>query len=313
MNQSLLITGSAGFIGSHVCDLVATTNGHGASIAGLDLQSTPPPIRSVRADVRCPDQLRHIAMDLVPRTVIHLAAKAEVVIPFNEVSDLMTTNVNGTINVVEAMQPQRLVLASSSAVYGNSGGRGARPRWSDVNPLGAYGISKAAAEIACREWAWQTGGTVVNLRFGNVIGKRCRGLIAYLVEHALENPDGRRVAQLRGDGALVRDYVPVGYAAEVILRAAEMDLPPGTSVAFNVGSGRAMTNRAVASIVQRVLRRHGLELTIDFSLPAEPGEAARLVLDTTETTRKLHLPPPSEDEVIGAIEEGALHYMALVS
>src|SRR4051794_27223477 len=133
MNRPLLITGSAGFIGSHLCELAATTTGdrHAATVAGLDLDATPPPVTSIRADVRCADQLRQIAADLGPHTVIHLAAKAEVVIPFGELADLMTTNVNGTINVLEAIQPQRIVFASSSAVYGNAGGCGARVRWSD--------------------------------------------------------------------------------------------------------------------------------------------------------------------------------------
>ena len=180
MNAPLLITGSAGFIGSHVCDHVVAANGH-SSLVGLDLEATPATVTSVRGDVRCADQLRRIAGDVRPHTVIHLAAKAEVVIPFDELADLMTTNVNGTINVLKAVQPERIVFASSSAVYGNAGGRGARVRWSDVNPLGAYGISKAAGEIACGEWVKHTDGVAVSLRFGNVIGRRCRGLVAYLV------------------------------------------------------------------------------------------------------------------------------------
>jgi UDP-glucose 4-epimerase len=312
MDHPLLITGSAGFIGSHVCDLMTTANSDDA-VVGLDLEPTPASLPSFRADVRSRDQLRRIAAGVHPQTVIHLAAKAEVVIPFGELADLMTTNVNGTINVLEAMQPHRIVLASSSAVYGNSGDRGARVQWSDVNPLGAYGISKAAAEIACREWAGSTGGVAVSLRFGNVIGRRCRGLIAYLVEHALANPDGRRAAQLRGDGALVRDYVPAGYAATVIQRAAEWPMPAGSSAAFNVGSGRPMTNRAVATIVQRALGRQGLALTLDFSLPAAPGEASRLVLDTTETTRTLGMPVPTEEEVVEAIEGAAMHHVAVIA
>jgi UDP-glucose 4-epimerase len=308
----ILITGSAGFIGSHVCDRLATGNGSRTALFGLDLNPTPAPFRSFRADIRCADQLRQIASVAQPATVIHLAAKAEVVIPFGELGDLVVTNVNGTLNVLEAMQPQRIVFASSSAVYGNAGGRGARAGWSDVHPLGAYGISKAAAEVACREWVRHTGGVAVSLRFGNVVGKRCRGLIAYLVEHALEHPDGGPAARLRGDGELLRDYVPVGYAVSAIARAAELPLTAASSTVFNVGSGRAMTNRAVASIVQGFLRRNGLELRLDFSLPPAPGEASRLVLDTTATTRKLGMPSPTEDEIVEAIEEAALDYLAPV-
>jgi len=311
MGQAILVTGSAGFIGSHVCDLLASGNRDGR-IVGLDLAAKPAP-RTFAADVRSPNQLRHIASIVQPNTVVHLAAKAEVVIPFDELADLMVTNVNGTINVLDAMHPERIVLASSSAVYGNASGRGALARWSCVNPVGAYGISKAAAEFACGEWVRTTGGVAVSLRFGNVIGPRCRGLIAYLVEHAIANPRADRPAQLRGDGQVVRDYVPIGYVASVIKLATEVPLPRGSSAIFNVGSGRGMTNRTVACIVQGVLARRGLKLTTEFSKSVAPGEAWHLVLDTGATTRKLGLAAPTEDDVAEAIEDAALDYLALAS
>jgi len=310
MDHPVLVTGSEGFIGSHVCERLGSA---GAHLARLDLLAAPVPRLSFRSDVRCPDQLRAVASIVQPRTIIHLAAKAEVVIPFGELADLMATNVNGTINVLDTMRPERLVFASSSAVYGNGSGRAALARWSCVNPLGAYGISKAAAEIVCGEWVRNTGGVSVNLRFGNVIGPRCRGLISYLVEHALADPDGARAAPLRGNGTLVRDYVPVTYAARAIELAAEVDVRPGSAVTLNVGTGRGLTNGEVAQIVQRVLRDKGFTLTTTFGAPAAPGEARRLVLDTAATTRLLGLPPPSADEVVEAIEEATIECLAPVT
>jgi nucleoside-diphosphate-sugar epimerase len=313
MGQPILITGSAGFIGSHVCELLANGNGNGnghGRIVGLDLASATAP-RMFCADVRSPNQLRHIASIVQPNTVVHLAAKADVVIPYDELADLMATNVNGTINVLDTMHPERMVLASSSAVYGNASGRGALARWSCVSPLGAYGLSKAAAEFACAEWVRNTGGVAVSLRLGNVIGRRCRGLISYLVEHAIADPRGDRPAQLRGNGMVVRDYVPVAYVARVIKLATEVALPRGSSVIFNVGSGRGLTNRAVATVVQRVLASRGLKLTMEFSKSVAPGEAWRLVLEMAATARKLDLAVPTNDEVTEAIEEAALDCLAL--
>lgn len=304
MPHPTLVTGSSGFIGSHVCALLGS--GGEKHLAGLDLAAAAAPARSFRADVRSRDALHAVARAVQPATIVHLAAKADVVIPFDELGDLMVTNVNGTINVLEVMRPDRFVLASSSAVYGNGTGRSARATWSCVNPLGVYGISKAAAEIACGEWARSTGGVAVSLRFGNVIGKRCRGLIAYLVEHAVRYPDGDYPAQLRGDGVLVRDYVPVWYAARVIELATQMNIRRGTSVVLNVGSGRGMTNRTVAGLVQEALRSRGLRLAVTFGHAPAPGEARRLVLDMTATSRVLGLTPPSEEEVIEAIEDAAL-------
>jgi nucleoside-diphosphate-sugar epimerase len=308
MPHSTLITGSSGFIGSHVCALLGV-NGD-TRIAGLDIAEGALLRRSFRADVRDREQLQGVACAVQPSTVVHLAAKSDVVIPFDGFADLMLINVNGTINVLDVMQPDRMVLASSSAVYGNGSRRTARATWSCVNPLGVYGISKAAAEIACGEWARSAGGVAISLRFGNVIGKRCRGLIAYLVEHALSYPDGDRPAQLRGDGVLVRDYVPVKYAARVIEFATQMNLRRGATAVLNVGTGRGMTNRTVAGLVQEVLRARGLRLAVTFNSAPAPGEARRLVLDMTATSRHMGLTPPTDDEVMEAIEEATLDCLA---
>jgi UDP-arabinose 4-epimerase len=305
MIAPILVTGSAGFIGSHVCEWL-TRRDSLAHVVGLDVARAVVPVKSYRADVRDGAALRQIAATIQPAVVIHLAATADVVIPFDELGDLMTTNVNGTINVLTAMRPDRIVLASSSAVYGNASGRSAEPRWSAVKPVGAYGMTKVAAELACREWVRTTAGVAVSLRFGNVIGARCRGLIPYLVEHAVREPEGRTPARLRGKGRLVRDYVPVSYVARVIERVADMPLERGSSVIFNVGSGLAMTNRAVADVVRKVLRRRGFNLAVSFDEPVAPGEASKVVLDIGSTSRKLELETPSSDEVVEAIEQAAL-------
>ena len=308
MTNRMLITGSAGFIGSHVFGLLADGPRDGG-VLGLDLVADASPGRVYRADIRQPAELRRIASVAQPKTVVHLAARADVVLPFEALGDLMLTNVNGTINVLDGLRPERIVLASSSAVYGNASGRSALARWSCVSPVGAYGISKAAAELACAEWARQTGGIAVSLRFGNVVGRRCRGLIAYLVNHAVAHPDADQPAQLRGNGAVVRDYVPVRYVASVIQRAAQVAVPNGSSLMLNVGSGRGLTNRTVATIVQRVLASRGVKLTMVFSRSVAPGEAWHLVLNTAATNRKLELPSPTDDEVVAAIEEATVDYL----
>jgi nucleoside-diphosphate-sugar epimerase len=308
VSQHVLITGAEGFIGSHVRKLFARSNGQ-VRVSTLDLTPSNHGM-SYRADIRCPEQLRTIAHAVQPNTIIHLAARAEVVIPFEDLSDLIATNVNGTINVLAAMQPQRVVFASSCAVYGNATAANARPRWSSVSPLGAYGISKAAAEFACSEWVRKTGTVAVNLRFGNVVGEGCRGLVRHLVEHASRYPDGTRPARLRGNGRLIRDYVPVAHAALMLKLAAELPRKPASSVTLNVGSGRGTTNRDVAAIVQRVLLREGIKLAVDFSTPLPPGEALRLVLDPSATTRTFGIAPPPDDEVRSAIEEAALGHLA---
>jgi nucleoside-diphosphate-sugar epimerase len=307
MPDPLLMTGSSGFIASHVRSVFG--NAHGQRMVGLDLVPAAA-FTAITADIRRPDELRQAAAIVRPACVIHLAARAEVVLPFDQLSDLMTTNVNGTINVLAVMNPDRIVFASSSSVYGNATGRGGAPRWSCVNPVGAYGMSKAAGELACAEWARQAGRVAVSLRIGNVVGTGCRGLIRYLVEHALAYPHGDVPAQLRSGGALARDYVPVDHVARAIQRAVDMPSKPGSVLTFNVGSGRGLTNRAVAEVVQRVVANHGLTLRMTFDLPRGRGEVTRVVLDSASSNDELGLAGPTEDDVIAAIEKAASSHLA---
>lgn len=299
--MSVVVTGSSGFIGSHLCARLARAGLNGA-LGGLDILTAPAgmPCPAVVADINSADAIRH-AIPGGAETVLHLAAKAEVVIPFDELPDLNSTNVTGTINILTALSPRTLLFASSSAVYGNGPRPDVDTSWSHVNPVGAYGMTKAAAELACGDWARQTGGSVVSFRLGNVIGARCRGLIPYLTRHARRYPDGAIPVRMRGNGQIVRDYVPVDYVVEIFHRASRMTWRPGEARAFNIGTGRGMTNLEVAHIVRDLLRTRGYELRIDPSLPLEPGEADHVVLAMDETARTFELPVPDEDAVREAI------------
>jgi nucleoside-diphosphate-sugar epimerase len=307
--DALLVTGSSGFIGSHVCRALLNDNKH--HVYGLDIvapgQSRE--LHFLHADIRRAAALRREAQKIRPHTIIHLAAVAEVVTPFAEYPQLLETNVGGTLNVLETIGPKLVLFASTSAVYGNARTKGAPPSWRQVNPVGIYGMSKAAAEMIGRDWARNSGGVFLHFRFGNVIGENCRGLIPYLVGHAKRHPDGSPPAQLRGQGQLIRDYVPVEYVIELFRAAMTARWKPGTSAVFNVGTGRGTTNRSVARIVQRVLRRRGYRLNLEFNNPIAPGESKTVILDMKTTVRRLGVRPPSRDTVVGTIEEATLSFL----
>lgn len=307
--DGVLVTGSAGFVGSHLCEAIAATPA-GAGLHGLDLvRSRRSP--SARADVRRTASLRRVAASARPAALVHLAARAEVVVPLRELGDLQETNVGGTLRVLEAFAPRRLVFASSCAVYGDVRAGIAPPSWEAVHPVGAYGMSKAAAELVCRDWARETGAVAVRLRFGNVIGPRCRGLIPYLVRHAVRHPDGSVPAALRGNGRIVRDYVPVEHVVRVIQAALGHAWADGESPVYNVGGGRGLTNREVAGVVKRVLAAEGLALRMDFGNPVAPGEARRAVLDVRATTRTFGLRPPAPDAIVDSIERATRYWLAV--
>jgi UDP-glucose 4-epimerase len=300
MSQDILVTGSSGFIGSQLSELVAFRAN--AQVSGLDIvdPKTLPNYDFAKADIGDRPALK--TLPCKPGVIVHLAAKAEVVFPFNELANLVTTNETGTINILDIFQPHRCVFASSSAVYGTSGAEKIAPDWENVNPIGAYGMSKAMGELICGDWARETGGVAVMFRFGNVIGRNCRGLIPYLVNHAKKYPDGSVPAQARGQGQIVRDYVPVNYTIKILMMAMEAEFAPGTALALNIGTGRPMTNGEVGAIAQRILLQEGYALNINWNHPIPQGESKCVILDMEKTVATFGVPVPTEDEVLETIE-----------
>jgi len=309
--ERVVVTGSSGFVGSHLCAVLAATRALPGALVGVDRVAPdgPAPYRQVRVDLRRRASLARALASLRGSPLLHLAAEAEVVIPFRGLQPLFDSNVAGTVNVLRCLDPALLLFASSSAVYGHAGPRRVAPGWEHVNPVGAYGMTKAMGELACEQWAREHSRAAVAFRFGNVVGPRCRGLIPYLVRHALAHPDGDLPARCRGKGRIVRDYVPVRDVARVLARALRTHWSPGSFAAFNVGTGRGMSNGEVAEVVQAVLARQGYRLRIDWTSPLEHGEARRVVLDVDRTVRRFDLEPASRDAVVRAIEAGTRDWL----
>jgi len=111
------------------------------------------------------------------------------------------------------------------------------------------------------------------------------------------------VARLRGEGLLVRDYVPVGYVVQTMLAAMKIEWEPGTTTILNVGTGRGTTNGEVAAIAKRIAQRYGLRLEISFDDPPAPGEAGEIVLQMDRSIHRLGISPPGPEEVVASIED----------
>ncbi len=301
-----ILTGYAGFIGGHVCDRWRGD----APLLGLDREASAALGPAQRRTVELAERAAVTDLDLPPgSTVLHLAAEAEVAIPFGRIGPVCDSNVNATLNVLEVLRPERVVFTSTSAIYGNAGAPAATD-WAGVKPVGLYGMTKAIGEWACRDWAAETGGAVVILRLGNVVGRACRGFIPFLVRHALAHPDGTEPARARGGGRLVRDYVPVEHVADVIAWAAA---PPagqgGRPMVLNVGTGDPWTNGEIGALVARVLATEGYTLEIDWSTPPLAGEAEAVVLEVEPTRRATGLAIPRREAVEASIEESTRYWL----
>jgi UDP-glucose 4-epimerase len=301
-----IVTGSSGFIGTHLCRLNASRAAD--SFRGIDKE---PPTEAgylhIGADIRNLDRLRDIPGTWGrPDVVFHLAASAEVLTPWRDVPPLLSSNLEGTYNVLEGLDPGLIIFASSSSIYGNAGLRPTDPQRSALQPLCLYAASKMSGEMVVRDWVRESGRSAVVFRFGNVVGSGCRGLIPYLTGHIRRYPEGGAIARLRGDGRLVRDYVPVNYVIRVLMAAAEMEWPSQSVTTLNLGTGIGMTNADVAEIVQQTARERGLRLDVSFDDPAGPGEANEVVLGMEQTVELLGIAPPGAAEVTQIIADTVL-------
>lgn len=247
--MTVLVTGGAGFIGSHLVDaLVSVADVHVLDdLSNGSQENVPDEASCFRGNV-CDDQLLRIAMDGVD-IVFHHAAEVSVGDSINHPRRHHETNVTGTVQVLEAARraDARVVLASSAAVYGDPN---SIPVTEDepMTPSSPYGVSKLAADHYARTYTRTYGLETVTLRYFNVYGPRQRpegdgGVVATFVERATRGED----LVIHGGGQQTRDFLHVDDVVRANLAAATTD---SVGRAFNVGTGRAESVNELARLVR---------------------------------------------------------------
>ena len=281
--RRVLVTGAAGFLGSH---LVPRLIDRGAEVCALDVSGARswPLIEgsgvaaAVRADVR--DLVGEAHDDALGPldTIIHLAA-AGVVEDAKSVGNLVSANVDGTMAVLLAAQRfgARLIYCGSCFEYGSGAA------WSEdalPAPTSEYGAAKAAGWLLARAFAHRTGLEVVSLRPFTMYGPRepTDRLVPSVVRHALA---GLPIDLTPGDQ--VRDFVYVEDVADAFVAASTTDAAVGGT--FNVCSGNAVT---VRDVVQRIIRSTGSTAPARFgALAYRSTERQVLSGDTSRAERIL--------------------------
>lgn len=256
----ILVTGGAGFIGSHLVDALLAS---GFCVRVLDNLSTGkadnlplghPRLELIVGDVADADRVLQAMTGC--RAVVHLAAVASVQASVEEPVVTHRSNFVGTLNVCEAMRElhvQRVVFASSAAVYGNNGEGRAVDEDTPKAPLTPYAADKLASEHYLDFYRRQHGLVPAIFRFFNIYGPRqdpsspYSGVISIFTERALQ---GQPITVF-GDGEQTRDFVYVGDLVEVLVQA--LDAPEVLPGAVNIGLNRSITLNLLLSEISNLL------------------------------------------------------------
>ena len=279
--MAVLVTGGAGFIGSHVAEALL---GRGEDVVVLDdltsgkRENLPDGVELVEGDIREPQD--ELFAGVRPTVCYHLAAQIDVRVSVAQPDHDAQINVLGTVNLLQAALEHGTQIVFSStggAIYGECDGPAAEdaPRL----PISPYGTSKLAAEEYLATYNRLYGTKHVSLRYGNVYGSRQdphgeAGVVAIFFDRLIAG----EAPKVFGDGSATRDYVYVGDVARATLAAAEND-----GGVFNIGTGRETSVVELLELCQRIA---GTNFDATF-VPQRPGELQRSVLDPSRAVDDL--------------------------
>src|SRR6185369_9581862 len=307
--MKILITGGAGFIGSHLVDALMNQGDSRLTVVDNFNDFYDPSIK--RANVAA--HLSNSNFELVERditdvramdelferggfdSVVHLAARAGVRPSLENPLGYEETNVRGTYALLEAAQRtgvRRFVLASSSSVYGTSSNVPFSEDEALTSLISPYAATKFAAEAACRVYSHLYGMRIVCLRFFTVYGARQRPDLAIhkfakLISKGLPIP-------LFGDGSTRRDYTYIDDIIAGLIAAMKYDDSPFEVI--NLGESRTVELRRLVELIERALGKRAI---VDHQ-PQQPGDVPVTFADVSKARRLLGYEPATQ------IEDGIL-------
>lgn len=297
--MKILVTGGAGFIGSHVAEAAIEAGHRVLVVDDLSTGRTEnlPPIADFHPlDIRNGKALRELIVQFEPDAISHHAAQASVSVSVRKPAFDAEVNVLGSINVAQAALEcgSRLVFASTGgALYGEvPEGQTAGEDW-PASPLSPYACSKASFELYLRAYGAVSGLRYTILRYGNVYGPRQdphgeAGVVAIFLQRLLSGePIQINARSHEGDDGCVRDYVYVRDSVRANLAAFEGALDGRT---INIATGAATTTRMLAGRLASLVDRPAVIRDGDH----RPGDLERSVLDPSVMLSILGEPTPLE-------------------
>lgn len=302
--RPVLVTGGAGFIGSHLVDALVQASKEVVVVDDLssgDAARVNGQARLRELDIVDRDQLEQVVVEHQPEAIYHLAAQASVTASVKDPGRDCAVNVEGTLNVVDIASKLKTPVVFTStggALYGDDA---PLPTGEDriPAPLAPYGASKLAAEAYITTWARSSGVAHTVCRLGNVYGPRQSphgeaGVVSILTYHLYTDQS----PTLFGQGTPTRDYVHVSDVVSALITAT------GSGGTFNVATG---SETDVRTLWEELRKAAGSDIQPALA-DLRPGELKRSCLDISRIERQLAWRPST------TLQEGLLGtYRALIA
>ncbi len=296
--MTILVTGGAGFIGSHMADHLLA-RGHRVVIldnlcTGFE-ENVPAAAEFVKGDVRDPGAVA-AAFDKGVEAVFHIAGQASTIVSFDDPAEDLSVNVTGTLNVMNECirrRVTRVLYASSMTAYGVPA---KLPVTEDepVRPISYYGITKEAAE----RYLFATAGRVdldfdfhvTAFRMFNVYGERqsldnpYQGVVTIFMANILK---GEPIT-IFSDGEQTRDFVYIGDVADAWLRA--LDNPASYGTVYNVGAGGSISINRLVDVTLDCFGKSRETYEVRY-LPERPGDQRHMTADISRLRTDLGWEP----------------------
>lgn len=294
-----LITGGAGFIGSNLADSLLK-DGHEIVVVdnfndyydikikegNVAANLNNPHYRLYRADIEDMAALKKIFAAHEFDAVVHLAARAGVRPSLERPLDYINSNILGTVNILECMRNRgckKLVIASSSSVYGNCKAEKFSEDLKVTEPISPYAATKSACEQLCYTWHHLYGINVVALRFFTVYGPRQRPDLAISKFARLIDED--KPIQMFGDGTTKRDYT---FIEDIVAGIrASIDYDKSGYEIFNLGGGEPITLKRMIETIEQTMGKKAVVV----QMPMQPGDVEKTVCDYSKAQRLLGYQP----------------------
>lgn len=308
----ILITGGAGFIGSHLAERLLRQGNTVLCVDNLDdylyssalkrenieLLSAYPAFRFIEEDIRNKEALRQLMLEYGCEAVYHLAAYAGVRASVEVPEKFMEVNINGTLAVLEAMREakvNKLVFASSSSVYGNTTHSLFKETDAADRPISPYAASKRAAELLAYSYHSLYGFQITCLRLFTVYGPRQRPEMA--IRKFIDRLLDEEPIELYGNGLTYRNYTFVGDAVQGFIKALEHSAE-GFRV-YNIGGAKSISLEEVITTLEHITGKK----SVIIYRPEQAGDVRHTAADISRAKKELGYAP----EV--TLEEGIRRYM----